>query len=287
MSGNTGCGIDTFYNENVVVSNSTITNNGGIGIVVDSTDARIVNSTISNNKGSGVFVYYLGRAKIFNSTITGNSGSEGVFAGPEASGGGVYVGYQAGASIANCTISGNSADVGGGLYARNYNSLGAIVNNSTITGNTATLRGGGAYFGKSADSRSELNRTLVSGNSAPAGREIFVATREGDGFAYTERPAVANFNIFGFNGSSGLESLSPETTDIVPSQPLSEILDTGLANNGGPTRTHALVAGSPAIDAVNDGTCPPPAKDQRGVSRPQDGNGDGGVACDTGSFERQ
>ena len=120
---------------------------------------------------------------------------------------------------------------------------------------------------------------------SPAGREIFVATD--DAFPVAERPAVGNFNIFGFNGSSGLESLNPETTDIVPSQPLSEILDTGLANNGGPTRTHALVAGSPAIDAVNDGTCPPPAKDQRGVSRPQDGNGDGGIACDIGSFERQ
>jgi hypothetical protein len=48
-----------------------------------------------------------------------------------------------------------------------------------------------------------------------------------------------------------------------------------------------LVTGSPAVDAVTDGTCPRPAKDQRGVSGPQDGNGDGGPACDIGSFERQ
>ena len=46
-----------------------------------------------------------------------------------------------------------------------------------------------------------------------------------------------------------------------------------------------MVAGSPAIDAVNDGTCPPPAKDQRGVPRPQDGNGDGGPACDIDAYE--
>ncbi|HKF95157.1 MAG TPA: choice-of-anchor Q domain-containing protein [Gammaproteobacteria bacterium] len=65
------------------------------------------------------------------------------------------------------------------------------------------------------------------------------------------------------------------------------MLNTRLASNGGPTRTHALVAGSPAIDAINDGTCPPPARDQRGVKRPQDGNGDGGPACDSGSFERR
>jgi hypothetical protein len=56
----------------------------------------------------------------------------------------------------------------------------------------------------------------------------------------------------------------PGPTDIVPSQSLSEILDRGLANNGGPTRTHALVGGSPAVDAVMD-TCPPPNRDQCGV----------------------
>jgi hypothetical protein len=71
----------------------------------------------------------------------------------------------------------------------------------------------------------------------------------------------------------------------VPSQPLGAILNTTLANNGGSTRTHALVTGSPSIDAINDGTCPPPAKDQRGVMRPQDGNGDGGPVCDIGSYE--
>jgi uncharacterized repeat protein (TIGR01451 family) len=51
-----------------------------------------------------------------------------------------------------------------------------------------------------------------------------------------------------------------------------------LADNGGPTKTHALVAGSLAIDAVT-GACPPPAADQRGETRPQ------GAACDIGAFE--
>jgi hypothetical protein len=58
-----------------------------------------------------------------------------------------------------------------------------------------------------------------------------------------------------------------------------------LARNGGPTKTYALVAGRPAIDSVNDGTYPPPATDQRGVKRPQDGTGDGGPACDRGPYE--
>jgi hypothetical protein len=51
-----------------------------------------------------------------------------------------------------------------------------------------------------------------------------------------------------------------------------------LADNGGPTKTHMPLPGSPAIDFVADG-CPPPAADQRGVARPV------GTACDAGAVE--
>jgi hypothetical protein len=57
-----------------------------------------------------------------------------------------------------------------------------------------------------------------------------------------------------------------------------------LANNGGTTLTHLLQPGSPAIDFVAVG-CPPPATDQRGASRPVDGDGVGGAACDVGAVE--
>ena len=50
-----------------------------------------------------------------------------------------------------------------------------------------------------------------------------------------------------------------------------------LADNGGPTLTHALLAGSPAIDAADAASCS--ATDQRGVARPQ------GAGCDVGAFE--
>src|SRR5688572_1703646 len=55
-----------------------------------------------------------------------------------------------------------------------------------------------------------------------------------------------------------------------------------LAKNGGPTRTHALLAGSPAIDR-GDKTCAS-ATDQRGVSRPRDGDGSGSRLIDIGAF---
>jgi hypothetical protein len=51
-----------------------------------------------------------------------------------------------------------------------------------------------------------------------------------------------------------------------------------LVNNGGPTATHALLTGSPAIDAASSDGCP--ATHQRGIARPR------GPACDMGSFER-
>ena len=56
-----------------------------------------------------------------------------------------------------------------------------------------------------------------------------------------------------------------------------------LQDNGGPTWTQALLWGSPAIDAADNAKCPP--TDQRGITRPLDGNGDGLAVCDIGSFE--
>jgi hypothetical protein len=57
-----------------------------------------------------------------------------------------------------------------------------------------------------------------------------------------------------------------------------------LANNGGPTKTHAPLAGSPAIDHGNNVGAP--LIDQRGVLRPRDGNGDGRAVVDIGAVER-
>src|SRR5207248_3048941 len=56
-----------------------------------------------------------------------------------------------------------------------------------------------------------------------------------------------------------------------------------LANNGGPTQTHALPASSPAVDAGDNSACP--QTDQRGLTRPFDGNFNGIAICDGGAFE--
>jgi hypothetical protein len=118
-----------------------------------------------------------------------------------------------------------------------------------------------------------LSHSLVSGNTAPAG-----ATEALDasiGFPYSGTLVANDFNLFGHDGNAGTGgAFSPSGSDIVPSQPLSAIL-APLADNGGPTRTHALVPGGPAVDAVTSG----PATDQRGVKRPQ------GPAFDIGAYE--
>ncbi|MDQ3775940.1 MAG: hypothetical protein M3461_17085 [Pseudomonadota bacterium] len=72
----------------------------------------------------------------------------------------------------------------------------------------------------------------------------------------------------------------------MPAVPLSAILDPALADNGGPTKTHALVSGSPAIDAIPAASCVTTG-DQRGITRSQDGDEDTVADGDIGAFERQ
>ena len=91
-----------------------------------------------------------------------------------------------------------------------------------------------------------LNNSVIAGNQATVGPEI-----ENDASSIV---TANNFNLFGTNGNAGVIGFTPGPTDIVPSVPLAQILGP-LQNNGGPTQTHALVAGSPAIDAGNPDGC--------------------------------
>jgi hypothetical protein len=131
--------------------------------------------------------------------------------------------------------------------------------------------GGGISTGEHTDLT--LKDTLVSGNHAPTGREVRTNTNH-------STISFGHNNLFGYSGSSGLSGQGSGSTDIIPSVPLSAILDTTLAGNGGETETHALVSGSPAINAAST-SCPPPSLDQRGYSRPASGS----TICDIGAYE--
>jgi len=168
--------------------------------------------------------------------------------------------------VVNSTISGNKAETGGGI---NNFSGGSYLTNTTITKNNGKFYGGGVFN----YALLVLDETLISGNKIPAsgfGREV-----SNLGSAYTNY-----FNLFGANGSSGTSGVTIGATDIVPAAGVTttKVLSPTLKDNGGPTiptKTHALVAGSPAIDAA---PCIV-ATDQRGVARPV------GAACDIGAFE--
>lgn len=222
------------------------------------------------NDGGAVFNY--GTLTVNRTTISGNRAVQG---------GGVGT-YGVALNVINSTISSNRAITnGGGVY--NY-LTNVTLRHSTLSGNTAAS--GGGVYGFYA--KVFLQRSLISGNIAASGAEVY----------YDESSTFtnANFNVFGHRGltnAQAFEGFTAGVTDITATSDgntptrLRAILETNLANNGGTTQTHALVRGSPAIDTVTDGTCPPPGRDQRGVKRPQDGNGDGAAICDTGSFERR
>jgi hypothetical protein len=262
ISGNTGSGVSNSYGT-LTIENSTISHNTSHG-VTNSGTLTIANSTISGNTtnfGGGGVSNYGGTVAITNSTISNNTA--------KSSGGGVSnaLGYYGGGSltIANSTISGNRADRGGGVYNAQR-----CFNNS-FTGQT---------FCNSA--ALTLNRSLIAGNQAAFGAEI-----DNQSNSITAN----NFNLFGANGNAGVTGFAPGPADVVPAPGVSVANILGpLKNNGGPTQTLALVAGSPALDAGDPGGCRDSQgallqTDQRGFPRHVDGNNDGTVRCDIGAVE--
>ena len=232
----------------------------------------MANSTISGNStgssGGGISISGSGLvpgSSIVNSTVSGNSA--------KTSGGGI----AGGATVENSTISGNSAGMsGGGIYGS------ATVENSTISGNSAGTSGGGIY------NNSSLHVTLstIPGNSAPSGGGIYnVGSVDMSNTSLNAGASGENiFNDGGTVTSFGYNLSSDDgggylngPGDLINTDPLLG----PLQNNGGPTFTHALLPGSPAIDAGDPNFTPPPLNDQRGCPRVINGR------VDIGSFERQ
>lgn len=265
----------------VTISRSTITNNTagyyGGGVFALAAELTISESTIAGNTaedvGGGVMVYS-GDVAVVNSTISGNEA---------ALGGGVRNGGTL--VVANSTVSGNEATTGGGFANAGVLTLA----NATVTGNAANANGGGVanlqitgLYG-SLSGNLALERSLISGNTAgSAGPQVHSA---GAGVVATAN----NHNLLGASGAAGVVGLTPGPTDIVPTVGVAAILQGTLANNGGPTQTHALVANSPAIDAGPTAACavaPINSRDQRGEFRSR--NADGTLTdneCDIGAFE--
>ena len=247
--------------------------------------ATIQRSTISGNtaadQGGGIYLedaYYNGGAvTIEDTTIADNDAVN--------EGGGIFKGGADGnetdkvLTIRNSTASGNSSGTtGGGIYLDDDDDLVTTIANSTIVDNDATTSGGGIYRLGTDDAAGtetvDLSSTIVANNSAPDGD---LADNEGP----PEGSFVLGFSLVEDPGAATVTE-SPAGSNITGTDP-----QLGpLANNGGPTATHAPAAGSPAVDA---GAANGLAGDQRGAPRTQDQpdvpNRQGSDATDIGAVE--
>ena len=226
--------------------------------------------------GGGIYNGDGATLNLIDSSVTGNQAAW--------SGGGVYSFFNTTTTIVRSTISGNvSNDVGGAIR-----SLGDMtITNSTLSGNRSTGWHGGAIF--HTDGNMEILNSTIANNIAPdwAPSTIFNGSFGGPAPTLTltntiitgnqwyacEHWTGANILISGGNNLVQDDTCEPAASDLIGA-------NAGLgplADNGGPTFTHALLASSQAIDAANAALCP--ATDQRGVTRPQ------GAGCDIGAYE--
>jgi hypothetical protein len=244
------------------ISGNSVTNaSGGItqagGISVDG-KLLMMYSTISNNSvnglpaspGGSAGARVSGGAVISNSTISGNVADGG-------SGGLSITGSAASPNvITNSTISGNRAGAVAGIYARGP----TTIANSTIAFNTETSFADGAGL-RLAYSIANIQSSIIASNTS-------VGTTQNIGLGISGGATGASNLI----GSSPSVSLPPGTIGGNP-------MLLALSNNGGPTKTHALGPGSPAIGVGNNSGSL--TNDQRGPGFPRVV----GVAPDIGAYE--
>ncbi|MFN8420946.1 MAG: choice-of-anchor Q domain-containing protein [Anaerolineae bacterium] len=254
-------------------------NSGGnynIFVVLRDVTAAIDGLTLTNGANNGGGIANQGTVTLTNSTISGNSGGIG---------GGIFNnGPSATLTIVNSTISGNTAttNVGGGIA-----NLGGTltVTNSTISGNFAAA--GGGISVASGSLLTTITNTTISGNSTSSGTggNIYVANNSTI-LTTLRNTIVAGGTCTGSLNDGGGNLAYPTACGSIAAG--SNPLLGALQNNGGTTLTHLPGVGSPAIDAGNDAICaaaPVNNVDQRGVARPQDGNGDSVTHCDIGAVE--
>jgi hypothetical protein len=187
----------------------------------------ITDSMISDNTG-GSGVWNSGQMTLSGSTISGNT--------TPFEGGGLRIDYGD-TNVVNCTFSGNMSGMSGGGIS--VSGVSASVNSIeltsvTITNNTATTAGGlEAPTTIQGTPLALLRNTLIAGNSAGIGPDV------------TGVVVSVGYNLIG----DGDDSRGWVSTDHLgtSSNPLDPMLGP-LQDNGGPTPTHALLFGSPAVN---------------------------------------
>jgi hypothetical protein len=245
-----------------------IASTGSGGGILNYGYITITNSTISLNQAIGASsaaggIYNAGGLTINNSTINGNQITI-----SNGGGGGIYTVSSITMTLTNVTISGNSSNPagngwGGGILSSDTP---AILSHVTIANNSTGSNGGGGIR-TTGNAIFSIRNTLIAGNMSSSGGPDC----EPGATIYSE-----DYNLIQ-NPSSCILSGTTTNTITGVSPKLS-----GLASWGGPTLTHGLILGSPALDHIPNGTngCGTTyTTDQRNFLRPQNTN------CDIGAFE--
>ncbi|HEY65776.1 MAG TPA: CSLREA domain-containing protein [Caldilineae bacterium] len=307
-SGEDGGGI---YNEGtltlndcIVTGNATGNGNGdsvyggdgGYGGGIANIGTLTVNRcTISNNYtgngngndgygGDGGGIYNEGTLTLNDSTVSGNQTGNGDLATTGNGGFGGGISNAGSLTMNRCTISGNvtgdgggTGGDGGGIY--NWSGADLTLNNCTLTNNSVGRGGvaaddglGGGIYDEGG--QVQIKNTIIAGNTDPSSRA--------PDCDYDDLNSVITSQDYNIIGNDTGCNFPAGTHDQVGVDPM---LGT-LADNGGPTQTHALSAGSPAIDAIptTSGNCTAGEKDQRSALRAS-GDNAGGLACDIGAYE--
>ena len=284
LSGNSAHDGGAIFNAGILtVNNATISYNStgtgaGGGIWNFNGILKIANSTVSNNTaGDGGAVNNTGILNVLGSTLSSNSG---------INGGAVY--HATGTAIINNSlINNNQASAGaGGIYAS-----GNVLNlsNSTVTGNTTPGSGGGIL---SVSGTTNLLNATVAFNSAHDGggtaAGLFAPVNARNTIIARNTDVVSTPDISGSLNSQGYNLIGNTSGATITGDATGNRLNVdpllgALADNGGPTRTLALLPNSPAIDAGEPGRAS--AFDQRGFNRSTDGSGDGTLQTDIGAYE--
>jgi hypothetical protein len=275
----------------ITISNGLAFNGGGI---YNSGRLVLTDSTVRGNAADGQFaggIHNDGALILRDSTVSDNVAAE--------FGGGINNFGKA--KLIRSTVDSNTVDsatdefrAGGGINSGGISNTLRVVN-STISGNTITSemslgRGGGI---SNSGSLVWLKNVTLKGNQGTLGANLgssgptrvkntVVANPTGGGDNCAEDAGIIISK--GYNLDSGTSCGFTAIGDIQNQNPLLG----RLANNGGPTKTHALLEGSPAIDQGNPFRT---NTDQRGESRPHDfadiDNAPGGDGSDIGAFEVQ
>ena len=248
------------------------------------------NQSLSRDQnGSGGAVYVSSAADITQSQFTDNvanfgggaiaSANESVFTVSDSTftsnngglGGGALYPNGISATITNSTFEQNIADTGGAIHS---NASSVTVSNSTFDRNEAVNHG-------AIDSRLgtiSVSFSTFSGNTASGLGDTLGDQPDQLGDLQVSNSIISGAGSDNCDGSivDLGNNLSWPVENDCPGTWVDPRLD-ALADNGGPTRTMALLADSPAIDAGSGRICP--ETDQRGVARPQ------GEFCDIGAFE--